>query len=71
MSTVFPHTARMWNTMPIEYLPLSYDLNGSKSRINRYLLNRFSLTRFHVCFNLFVFFLVSPCIIVAVQLCMA
>ena len=32
----FPHTARLWNVLPIEYFPLTYDLNGFKSRINRH-----------------------------------
>ena len=34
----FPHTARLWNSLPIECFPLTYDLNGFKSRINRHLL---------------------------------
>ena len=33
-----PRTARPWNSLPIEYFPLTYDLSGFKSRINRYLL---------------------------------
>ena len=39
MSTVFfPHTARLWNSLPIECFPLTCDLNSFKSRINRHLL---------------------------------
>ena len=34
----FPHTARLWNSLPIEYFPLNYDLSDFKSRINRHLL---------------------------------
>ena len=34
----FPSTARPWNSLPIECFPLTYDLSGFKSRINRYLL---------------------------------
>ena len=34
----FPCTARLWNFLPIECFPLTYDLNGFKSRINRHLL---------------------------------
>ena len=39
MSTVFfPRTARLWNSLPIEYFPLTYDPSGFKSRINGCLL---------------------------------
>ena len=31
--------ARLWNSLPIEYFPLINDLNGLRSRINRYLLS--------------------------------
>ena len=34
----FPPTARLWNSLPIECFPLTYDLNGFKSRISRHLL---------------------------------
>ena len=34
----FPRTARLWNSQPIESFPLTYNLNGLKSRINRHLL---------------------------------
>ena len=34
----FSHTARIWNSPPVEYFPLTYDLSGFKSRINRHLL---------------------------------
>ena len=27
----FPRTARLWNSIPVECFPLTYDLNGSKS----------------------------------------
>ena len=30
--------ARLWNSLPIECFPLTYDLNSFKSRINRHLL---------------------------------
>ena len=33
-----PHTARFWNSLPIECFPLNYNLYGFKSRINRHLL---------------------------------
>ena len=38
VSSFFPQTARLWNSLPLEYFPLTYDLNGFKSRINRHLL---------------------------------
>ena len=60
VNSFFPCTARLWNSLPIECFPLTYDLNC-----------RFFLKRFPVCFNLFVLlFLVTPCLVVAVQLCM-
>ena len=34
----FPGTARLWNALPIECFPLTYDLNGFKFRINRHFL---------------------------------
>ena len=38
VNSFFPHTARLWNWLPIECFPLKYDLNGFKSRINSHLL---------------------------------
>ena len=73
VNSFFPLTARLWNSLPIECFPLTYNLNRVKSRINRYLLEtcRFFLKRFLVCFNLFVLlFLVTPCLVVAAQSCM-
>ena len=56
-------------SQPIECFPLTYDLNGFKSRINRYLLTvKFFVNRFAVCFNLsVVLFLVRPCLLVTVH----
>ena len=31
----FPRTARLWNSVPVECLPMSCDLNGFKSKVNR------------------------------------
>ena len=31
----FPSIARLWNSLPVECFPLTYDPNGFKSRINR------------------------------------
>ena len=38
VNSFFPCTARPWNNLPIECFPLTYDLNGFKSRIKRHLL---------------------------------
>ena len=38
VNSFFPPTARFWNSLPIECFPLTYDLSGCKSRINRLLL---------------------------------
>ena len=38
VNSYFPRIARLWNYLPIECFPLTNDLNGFKSSINRYLL---------------------------------
>ena len=38
VNSFFPRTARPRNSLPIECFPLTYNLNGSKPRINRHLL---------------------------------
>ena len=38
VNSFFPRTARLWNSLPLECFPLTCNLNGSKSRINRHLL---------------------------------
>ena len=38
VNSFFLHTARLWNSLPRECFPLTYNLNGFKSRINRQLL---------------------------------
>ena len=38
VSSFFPRTARLWNSLPIECFPLTYDLSGFKSRMSRHLL---------------------------------
>ena len=59
----FSRTVRFWNSLPIECFPVTYNLNGLKSRINRFFLKRFP-----VSFNLFVLlFLVTPYLAVVVQ----
>ena len=38
VNSFFPRMAQLWNSLPIECFPLTYDLSGFKSRINRHLL---------------------------------
>ena len=38
VNSFFPHMAKLWNSLPIECFPLTYDLSGLKCRINRHLL---------------------------------
>ena len=38
VNSFFPRTPSLWNSLPIECFPLTYSLNGFKSRINRPLL---------------------------------
>ena len=38
INSFFRRTARLWNSLPIECFPLTSDLSGFKSRINRHLL---------------------------------
>ena len=38
VNSFFPHADRHWDSLPIECFSLTYDLSGSKSRINRNLL---------------------------------
>ena len=38
VNSFFPRTAKLWNSLPIECFPLTYDFSGFKSRINRHLL---------------------------------
>ena len=40
VSSFFPCTARLWNSLPTESFPLTYDISGFKSRINRHILTR-------------------------------
>ena len=38
VKSFFSRTAKLWNSLPIECFPLTYDLSGFKSRIKRHLL---------------------------------
>ena len=73
VNSFFTLIARLWNSLPLECFPLTYNLSGFQSKINRHLLavKRFFLKRFLICCNVFVpHFLVTPCLVVAVQPCM-
>ena len=37
VNSFFPRMAKLWNSLPIECFPLTYDISGFKSRINRHL----------------------------------
>ena len=37
VNSFFPRTAKLWNCLPVECFPLTYDLSGFKPRINRHL----------------------------------
>ena len=43
VNSFFPRKARLLNSLPIECFPLTYDLSGFMSRINRHLLTVGSL----------------------------
>ena len=71
VNSFFPRTPRLWDSLPLECIPLTYDFSGFKSRINRQFNWTFFLNRFPICYNLVVLlFLVTPCLLVAVQPCM-
>ena len=38
VNSFFPRTARLWNSLLMECFPLTYDLSGFKSKMNRHLL---------------------------------
>ena len=38
VKSLFPRTTRLWNSLPLECLALTYALSGFKSRINRHRL---------------------------------
>ena len=47
LNSFFPGIARFLNSLPAECFPLTYDLNGFKSRVIR---NLFSLGSFYIAF---------------------
>ena len=38
VNSFFPRTARLWNSLSMECFPLTYNLNGFTSRINRHIV---------------------------------
>ena len=54
VTSLFPRTATLWNSLSIECFPLTYDLSGFKARINRHVLTADLVKRFRLCFSLFV-----------------
>ena len=50
VNSFFPRTAKLWNSLPIECFPLTYDLSGFKFRINRHLLTVGSVILFVLLF---------------------
>ena len=71
VKSFFPRTARLWNSLPIECFPLTYNLNGFKSRINGHLLTVVFSKQIPCMLYFFVLlFLVTPCLVVAVHPCM-
>ena len=36
VNSFFPHMGKLWNSLPIECFPLTSDLSGFKSRINKH-----------------------------------
>ena len=59
VKSFFPRTAKLWNSLPKECLPLTYNLSGFKSRINRHLLTvgSFSTDFLYTLISLCFFFL--------------
>ena len=58
VSSFFFRIARLWDSLPIECFPLTYDINGFKCKINRHRLTVGSFyTPFLVCFLSFLLFL--------------
>ena len=58
VKSFFPGIARPWNSLPIKCFPLTYNLNGFKSRTDRHLLTVGSLYRdFLYALNFLCFFL--------------
>ena len=70
VNSFLPPTARLWNSLPIECFPLTYDLIGFKSRINRHLLTvgSFKSDFLYALIFFVLLFLVILCLIAVVHL---
>ena len=53
-NSFFSHTTTLWNSLPVEYFCLTYDLNDCKFKVNRYLLSLVYLYVFHLFLPLFL-----------------
>ena len=69
VNSFFPLTARIWNSLPIDCFPLTYDLNNFESRVYRHLLSICSVeTVLLFAFDLFLLLsLATPCFAMALQ----
>ena len=65
VNSFFPRTVRLWNSLPAECYPLTYDLNGIKSRVSRGLFSMGSFsTDFLYDFHISLLFFVTLSLIV-------
>ena len=53
---LFTRINRPWNLLTAEYPPLTYNVDGFKSRVNKPLLSLIFLNSFHIYFLSFFFF---------------
>ena len=69
VSSFFPRTAKLWNSLPIECSPVTYDLGHFMSRITD--TNNYVRSKEISYFNFFVLlFFVTLCLVVAGQSCL-
>ena len=67
VNSFFPHKAKLWNTLSEECLTLTCDLNDLTDTFQLCVHVKTFLYAFHLFLLLF---LISPCLVVAVQPCM-
>ena len=56
VNSFFRRTARLWNSLPIECFPLTYNLNDFKAEINRHLLTVGSSQKDFIYALIFLYF---------------